>query len=72
MRCHTIQKELKCSECGYIFPIHRKAHRNHTSGHIKHMYCPKCMQITAHVEMSNEEIFGFQPIYREVQFAYKY
>lgn len=67
MKYITIQKDLKCKECGYIFPIHRKLHKNHKAGHIKHMYCPSCRKVTEHIEMSKEDIYNSQPIYREIK-----
>jgi hypothetical protein len=63
MRCCTISKNLKCSDCGYIFPIYRKAHKNHKTGHIKHMYCHICKNVTVHIEMSKDEIYKFQTAY---------
>lgn len=46
----TILKELKCMECGTIFPIQRKKSKNRAIGHIKHLWCWVCKKITAHCE----------------------
>jgi hypothetical protein len=52
-----VQKELKCEVCGDIFPIFRKAWKNKESGHIKHLYCYKCKNITAHIELSPLDLY---------------
>ena len=49
--------ELVCLECGDIFPIYRKVNRVKEVGHIKHMYCPRCLKETAHYEVKDADIF---------------
>jgi hypothetical protein len=47
----VVQKELKCKCCETKFPIWRKKHKNHSKGHIKHMYCYVCKKDTEHIEL---------------------
>jgi len=47
-----VQKHLKCGVCDEVFPIWRKANRNKSDGHVKHLYCVRCREITAHVELN--------------------
>jgi Zn finger protein HypA/HybF involved in hydrogenase expression len=64
MTYSTVQKDLKCSDCGTVFPIHRKVQKNHSTGHKKHLYCFKCQRETAHIELGKEGVYHFDPIYR--------
>lgn len=38
--------ELRCTECGAVFPIPRKKHARREQGHIKDLWCYKCGKIT--------------------------
>jgi ribosomal protein L33 len=46
-----IEKLLVCSKCGSKRYIPRKKSLNHAAGHIKHMWCVVCQEITAHEEI---------------------
>ena len=50
-KARTIMKELKCTVCGDVFPIQRRINRNRAKGHIKHLWCLKCREVTAHKEI---------------------
>lgn len=39
-----------CTECGAEFPIWRKSSRLKDGRHVKHMWCPSCGKVTAHVQ----------------------
>lgn len=41
---------LYCTECNNKVTIFRKKSKMKKDGHIKHMYCSKCLRVTAHVE----------------------
>ena len=47
----TVQKSLQCQECGNVAVIWRKESKNHGTGHKKHMYCYRCQETTAHLEL---------------------
>lgn len=44
------RKELECVACGLTQTIQRRNSRDKASGHIKHLWCPKCLKRTPHVE----------------------
>jgi hypothetical protein len=52
----TFQSHLECSECGTVATIWRKRVKPKEKNHVKHMYCYKCMDTTAHIE-KKEELF---------------
>ena len=39
-----------CKCCGHTMYVPRRRGFYRKAGHIKHMYCPKCMEVTAHRE----------------------
>ena len=41
----TYYSNLLCKKCGFIAIIPRKEFQRRKQGHIKTMYCPKCMEI---------------------------
>lgn len=41
---------LRCSECGLLMIIPRRAARKKKVGHVKHMYCSQCKCKRAFVE----------------------
>lgn len=45
---------LVCNICGSHFPIMRKQNKRHKAGHTKHLYCPRCKEITAHTDLNND------------------
>lgn len=45
---------LKCEECAYLAPIHRKTHKTKKKNHIKHMYCPTCKETKGFIELGEE------------------
>lgn len=48
----TIPKKLQCKKCNNVQEIRRIIGRNRETGHIKNIYCFKCMRKTAHIELS--------------------
>ena len=46
----TQQTMLVCTECGNNAFIWRLSSKRRAKGHVKHMYCPVCMKVTAHKE----------------------
>lgn len=46
-----ILKELRCEECGNKQIISRKENKNKSFGHIKHIWCHLCKEITPHKEI---------------------
>jgi ribosomal protein L33 len=47
----TIRKRVRCTWCGHEDYIIRKKSKDKPVGHIKHMYCPVCGKVRAHVEL---------------------
>lgn len=56
-KTRTAQTFLQCSCCGNINPIFRKRSKMKVKNHIKHMYCYKCKEVTAHVEVKEEAFY---------------
>lgn len=49
---NTVLANLKCIECGQIFPIQRqKGRKKKVNEHIKTLYCIKCRKNTKHLEI---------------------
>lgn len=38
--------ELRCGECGAVFPIPRMKHKRREQGHIKDIWCFRCGKVT--------------------------
>jgi Fe2+ or Zn2+ uptake regulation protein len=49
--------KLICTECGEIFPIPRRISKQREKGHIKHIWCFKCNQVTKFKENIDNEIY---------------
>ena len=47
------RSELYCENCNTIFPLYRHKNRLRGNGHIKHVWCYKCREYTAHVEVQS-------------------
>ena len=47
---NTVKSPLVCEECGAEFVIIRTRGRLRERGHIKHVWCHVCREVTAHVE----------------------
>ena len=45
---------LKCEKCGTVFQIPRIKGQIRSKGHIKHVWCFKCKEITAHRDYLKE------------------
>lgn len=56
-KTRTAQTFLQCSCCGNINPIFRKRSKMKAKNHIKHLYCYKCKEVTAHVEVKEEAFY---------------
>lgn len=48
------QAALRCRECGQVDHIWRKCNRAKAKGHVKHMYCWRCGEVTAHEEIGGD------------------
>lgn len=46
----TELRQVACEVCGHQMPIQRRRSKLRSTGHVKHMYCPSCTEITAHIE----------------------
>lgn len=57
-KTRTAETYLKCTteDCGNVVQIHRKRSKMREKNHVKHMYCFKCKETTAHVE-EKEDLF---------------
>lgn len=42
---------LVCSECGNDTTIWRRRSKLKEKGHVKHLWCARCLERTAHVEV---------------------
>lgn len=62
-RQKTFTTEHKCQECNAITTIHRKMAKRKERGHIKHMYCYRCHDTTAHAELGNSEVYGWREVF---------
>lgn len=51
----TVKSKLICEECGNVFIIPRPRAKKREEGHIKHMNCPKCQKVTAHIESNRDK-----------------
>lgn len=47
--------ELECSTCRMTMPIPRKVSKRRKTGHIKHMYCTTCQEVTAFEEGNTKD-----------------
>lgn len=45
------KKRLKCSVCFQVQEIWRRNCKKKETGHLKHLYCIKCKEETAHTEL---------------------
>ena len=46
------QTKLKCTKCGSVYPMWRNSGWRRKEDHIKHLYCFKCQETTAHSEQT--------------------
>ena len=53
----TAYSDLVCLECGNVSTIYRVIGRLKKFGHIKHLYCPNCMDIKGHYEVRDISLF---------------
>jgi len=53
-----VTSKLHCTVCGNTQSIPRKRSKRREEGHIKHMFCIRCNETTAHIEdnRSKQEI----------------
>lgn len=54
-----VQAHLKCPACNFLMIIPRKASRQKKEGHVKHMYCKRCMCERGFVEVDGR--FEYDP-----------
>ena len=52
-RSDTYISELRCVECGAIFPLPRRKHARREQGYIKDLWCYKCGKVTKFKENEN-------------------
>lgn len=48
----VIERVFKCSICGNKAIAYKKSAHQTAQGHIKHLWCYKCMECTAHIQQS--------------------
>lgn len=53
----TVETNLYCEECGNIVTIRRRESLQKEIGHVKHMYCFRCIKTTGHIEIKNRDIY---------------
>ena len=46
--------ELRCTECGAVFPIMRRNGKRREKDHIKDLWCFRCKKITKFLENKND------------------
>lgn len=46
----VVLSQLCCDVCNFEMTIPRKANKQKTKGHIKHMYCPSCQVVQPFIE----------------------
>lgn len=51
-KVNFVLKELKCGICGNKQIIPRRKNKNRSIGHIKHLWCYICKDLTAHCEIN--------------------
>ena len=51
---NTTMSEFYCVECGSRIYLPRCTGQQRKDGHIKHIWCTKCKQETAHVEIKSK------------------
>lgn len=66
-RTKTFRTDLQCRECGTEASIQRRKSLRKEPEHVKHYYCYKCRDTTAHIELGNNEHYGW----REAVFAHE-
>ena len=49
-RSAKAEAQLECPKCGNVAHIWRRAAKLKPKGHVKHMWCPVCREVTGHVE----------------------
>jgi hypothetical protein len=54
-KAKTLRKILRCPDCENKVIIHRRLCKDRPIGHIKHMWCYKCKQVTGHIEEGREQ-----------------
>jgi hypothetical protein len=50
-RCVS-ERVFKCEKCGNKMIAYKKTSHGTSQGHIKHMWCYKCMERTAHIQQT--------------------
>ena len=51
MKRKVVQKRLSCTTCNYVANIFRVMGKDKNVGHVKHMYCPRCKNTKAFIEL---------------------
>lgn len=52
------KSNLFCEKCGSTFPIMRQKGYGREKGHVKHVWCIKCKEVTAHLEALDRPVGG--------------
>ena len=47
--------ELRCAECGSVFPIPRRISHRRENDHIKDLYCYRCARVTKFKENEKDD-----------------
>jgi len=48
------QSRARCTRCGATFVFWRRQAKKRAPGHRKHLWCPRCQRVTAHIEQSDD------------------
>jgi len=57
MNNKVVQTSLICPECGNVFKIWRKIHKQKELFHKKRLFCVFCNKEVNHIELKNIDIF---------------
>ena len=53
-------RRFVCSVCGYEMDASKRRGKRTKEGHIKHMYCPVCMEVTEHRQIGEWEEYKLE------------
>lgn len=59
--------KLNCENCGNLIKIPRFRGKWREEGHVKHMYCYKCQEITAHIETHKDSMESYWDSWQDSQ-----
>lgn len=54
--CKMYISNLVCECCETVFPVPRKKSGRRGKGHVKHLWCYKCKDVKAHIELADRHL----------------